>query len=78
MTKQELLSRLKEALLTEEISMPVYAKHLPSTLFWSGLSQKDIARIKAGLRMLSGDSDGHRATLEALIKKVTEAEQDVF
>ena len=78
MKREELIRRLQEAVLTEETAIPVYAKHLHNTLFWSGLHPDDIKVVKAGLRRLYTDSNRHRKMLEALIKKVREDESDVF
>jgi len=78
MKREKLLRWLQEAVLTEESAIPIYAKHLPNTLFWSGLAEKDIGFIKAGLRRLAVDSERHRKTLEGLMKKVREDESDVF
>ena len=78
MTREELVRRLQEAALTEEMAIPIYAQHLPKTLFWSRLPEKDIDFIKAGLSRLSADSSRHRAALELLAKTVSEAKRDVF
>ena len=78
MTREELIRRLKEDMLVEETAIPIYAKHLPNTLFWSRLAEEDIGYIRAGLRKLATDSSRHRTSLKMLIQHVSEADQDVF
>lgn len=78
MTKQELLKLLKETLNTEESAMPLYTRHIDSTLFLSGFDsgeQKHISRI---LNTLNAESTDHGIALRQLINKIESEDKDVY
>jgi len=58
--KSLILNTLKEAMIKEELAVPLYASHITQTLFWSGLPEKKQQKIIAGLKVLEIES-GHHA-----------------
>ncbi len=76
--KEELLKSLKEAEVLEEKSIPVYTKHLDSTLFLSGFSKEEQEELKKVLLILKKGSEEHREIYEDLINKIRESAKDVY
>ncbi|MDD5464779.1 MAG: hypothetical protein PHP73_00285 [Candidatus Omnitrophica bacterium] len=76
--KEELLKFLKEAEVLEEKSIPVYTKHLDSTLFLSGFSKEEQEELKKVLLILKKGSEEHREIYEDLINKIRESAKDVY
>jgi len=77
-TKEKLVDELEEALNTEESAVPLYAKHISSTLFLSGFTDKSCSRIKEILSELASDSDRHTHMFEQLIEHVKSGGKDVY
>lgn len=78
MTKQELLNALEEGLRTEESALPIYTKHIDSTLFLSGFTPEQQDRIRQILNRLSTESTGHARIYQNLIEKITSENKDVY
>ena len=78
MTKDELLEALEHCRKTEESAIPLYIKHLNSTLFLSDFSKDEKQKIIALLKMLSSESQGHAQAFDGLINKVKESSQNVY
>jgi molybdopterin synthase catalytic subunit len=76
--KIDLLKSLKESLNTEERAMPVYARHLGSTIFFSGFSKDMQEKIKDTLLTLKAESERHEQIFKALIEKVEKSQKDVY
>lgn len=76
--KEELIILLKQGLNTEEKAIPIYAKHLDSVLFLSGLSKEKQEKVRDILKVLKGDSERHKIIYEDLIKTTEESSRDVF
>lgn len=55
----EILQELDAATVKEELALPVYASHIKSVLFWSGLSKEKQESICQSLEILLQDSAGH-------------------
>ncbi|MEK7118801.1 MAG: hypothetical protein AAB869_04275 [Patescibacteria group bacterium] len=55
----EILQELDAATVKEELALPVYASHIKSVLFWSGLSKEKKERICESLEILLQDSARH-------------------
>ena len=55
----EILKELDEAVMKEEEALPVYASHIQSILFWSGLPPEKQQRVRESLAILLRDSAGH-------------------
>ncbi len=53
------LSLIREAIVKEELAIPVYDSHISAALFWSGLPEEVQREILAGLETLTHDSAGH-------------------
>jgi len=78
MTKEELLVMLKRGLDEEERAIPLYTKHLGTTLFLSEFKPEAQAKIKELLLLLRKESEIHAKVYEGLLKSVKEAQQDVY
>ncbi|MCF7878675.1 MAG: hypothetical protein K9L95_04305 [Candidatus Omnitrophica bacterium] len=70
MNKKEIIKRLKEALIAEEKSIPIYTKHLDSAVFWTGLGEERVDKIKAILSELARGSMVHKEIIENLIRRL--------
>lgn len=69
-SKEELLSLLKKARVTEERAIPIYTKHLESAVFWAGLSEDAVKRAKEVLHRLAVESEAHKFAADRMIKKI--------
>lgn len=78
MTKQELLNLLQEAVKTEESAIPLYTKHISSTLFLSGFDEGAKERIRQILEKLYRESTGHSKIYKKLIDRIQGENQDVY
>lgn len=78
MTKEKLLNLLGESLKAEESAMPLYTKHLGSTLFLSDFGADEQQRIKGILERLEDESKGHRRALQSLIGRIEKGVKDVY
>ncbi|MGM0442210.1 MAG: hypothetical protein ACQEQC_07310 [Elusimicrobiota bacterium] len=70
--KKDILKKIDEAIITEEKAVPIYAKHLESTLFWSDMPEEYRERIKKLFEKLKEESLGHKGKLEYIKKKIQE------
>lgn len=77
-TKDKLLHSLKKSLQTEEMAIPVYTKHLESTVFLSGLTQEEEKKIEEVLLMLGKESEIHKKVFQSLIQEVEKSSQHVY
>jgi rubrerythrin len=66
MTRDELLKKVDEAIITEEKAVVLYAKHLKAVLEWSGLAKKETAEVKEVLDVLIDESRAHERILRAV------------
>ncbi|MDD5064103.1 MAG: hypothetical protein PHQ35_05005 [Phycisphaerae bacterium] len=78
MTKEKLLNLLGESLKAEESALPLYTKHLSSTLFLSNFDADEQQHVKRILQTLENESKGHYHTLRCLIDKIKEEKKDVY
>ncbi len=78
MTREELKTRLRQLRDEEERAIPIYVQHLESTFFLSSFKPEAQKKIKAMLRTLAVESEGHARMFEALLKKVEEPGRDVY
>jgi hypothetical protein len=76
--KEELLNVLKEAANMEDRSVPLYTTHLKSAIFWVGLSDDKVHKVKDAFSQLASESVRHKSVIEALIKRIEEAGKDAF
>ncbi len=77
-TKEILVNELKEALKTEESVIPLYTKHVSSTLFLADMEEEKVSRIKEILDVLNSDSREHAKTFKNLINKIEGETKDVY
>ncbi|MFZ2310304.1 MAG: hypothetical protein WAW11_02060 [Patescibacteria group bacterium] len=66
--KELILDELREAMVQEELAIPLYVSHIQQTLFWSGLPVDKQERIIAGLKVLDVDSERHAQAFKHLIE----------
>lgn len=76
--KQELLKILKNALDAEEKAIPIYAKHLETAVFWTGINKDNIKKAKDLLKQLANETDNHKNIIINLIKKIREDKNNAF
>jgi len=76
--KQELLKMLKEAYDTEEMSIPIYMRHLKSAVFWTGIDKEKTDKIRKILGELASGSEGHKKVVVDLINEIKESKKDAF
>jgi rubrerythrin len=77
-TKDELISQLRQLHNEEELAIPIYTKHLESTFFLSDIKPEARDEIKSMLLTLAMESEVHARMFEGLIKKVKESPRDVY
>lgn len=78
MTKEELIDRLKKLCDEEEHAIPLYSKHIESTLFLSGFGPEVKKEIEDMLLTLSLESEVHARMFDAMVKRVKESGRDVY
>jgi len=67
--KDEIIEKINQAILTEEEGIPIYSKHIESTLFWSGLNDEFKQKIQDTLNIIKRESRNHKILLTH-IKKI--------
>ena len=72
MNNDKIIDILDKALLGEEKAVPIYNRHLSSSVFWTGIAKEKSERIKKILKQLADDSVRHKAMVEGLISKLKE------
>lgn len=77
-TKEDLLKELKEALIAEEQSIPVYMKHLNSSIFWTGWEDGILTKAKTVFTHLAQESTRHKVMVANLIGHINEDKKDAF
>jgi len=68
MPKDELIKLIEDSIITEELAIPIYKKHLSSAIFWSGFKDDDAKIIKDDLELLTQESRQHIIILNKLRK----------
>jgi len=76
--KEELKRLIKDAMDKEEKSIPIYMNHLRTAVFWIGLKDKDVKKVKDAFVDLASKSAGHKKVLEELLKKIEGSPKDAF
>jgi hypothetical protein len=66
---QQVLDKIKEAIVAEELAVPLYTSHIKQTFFWSGMPANKQKQIIAGLEILEKDSINHIKLLKQ-VKKI--------
>lgn len=57
--KLKILEDIHQAVLDEELAVPVYTSHIKNTIFWTGLPEAKQKRILEILDTLARESEGH-------------------
>jgi hypothetical protein len=78
MTKNELIAQLRKLHNEEEVAIPIYTKHLESTLFLSHIKSGVRREIEEMLLTLAMESEVHAKMFEAAIKKIQDSKLDVY
>ena len=65
--KENLIKLLKQALLAEEKAIPIYNRHLESAVFWAGLPEDSVAKIKSVLELLAKESASHKMIVDKIL-----------
>ncbi len=55
----DVLKEIDDAMVKEEMALPVYASHIESVLFWSGIPKRKQDRIRESLEILIRESIAH-------------------
>jgi rubrerythrin len=76
--KNKLIDSLKKCMDREEKAIPIYMQHLNNTLFLSGFKQEEQTEIINILKILSKESEGHRASFEYMLKEIEESSCNVY
>ena len=63
-----IIDTLKEAMVKEELAIPLYSSHIEQALFWSGLSAKKQKLIIDNLRILERESEIHAQSFRKILK----------
>lgn len=66
-----ILEKLREAMIKEELAIPLYVSHIEQTLFWSGLPVKKQKIVIDNLKILEADSEMHASAFQNILKKHT-------
>ena len=77
-TKQELVNLLEEGLKTEEAVIPLYAKHINSTMFFAPFDEKATEKIKQILNTLKDQSQEHARIYAQLVAKIKSEDENVY
>lgn len=65
--KSFILDKLNEAMIKEELAVPLYVSHIEQTLFWSGLPMSSQKKIIEGLKILAKESEIHAIYFKKII-----------
>ena len=76
--KEDLLKELKDALVAEEQSIPIYMKHLDSAVFWTGWDLETVAKAKVLFSTLARESGRHKIIIAGLIERIKEDKRNAF
>ncbi|MFA6161384.1 MAG: hypothetical protein WCT54_05120 [Patescibacteria group bacterium] len=55
----KVLQEIENAIVKEELAVPIYSSHIKVAMFWSGLPQAKQDKIVAGLEILLSESINH-------------------
>lgn len=67
--KDRIIAEIEEAIIKEEMAIPIYVTHLRTALFWAGVSPAKRKKITAELQILKVQSQGHIKLLKE-VKKI--------
>jgi len=78
LSKQELINMLEESLKTEESAIPLYTKHISSTIFLSNIPNDKKVRMYGILQTLNIQSSGHAITFKQMINDIQKGDRNVY
>ena len=78
MTKEELISRLKQLSDQKELAAPAYAQHLKDDLFLYALEPEVQKQISEALSASAKESETHVQMFRSAIKSVEDSERHVY
>lgn len=78
MKKEALVEKLKVGITIEKTAIPLYLRHLNDPHFMAAFSKDKQQEVKKNLQKLCDQSRQHKKRLEALVKRITESDRDVF
>lgn len=62
------IREINNAIVKEELAVPLYTSHIEQTLFWSGLSKDKQVKMIQGLKILTRESKAHSLALKKIIE----------
>ncbi len=65
--KEYILDKISEALVKEELAIPLYTSHIEQTLFWSGFDEDKKKQILISLNLLTKESRAHVGGLKKIM-----------
>ena len=78
LSKQELINMLEESLKTEESAIPLYTKHISSTIFLSDIPKDKKVRMYDILQTLNMQSSGHAIAFKQMINDIEGDDRNVY
>ncbi len=76
--KEELLHKLRMAIVDEEKATPLYLTHLDKALPWYGFTPSEERLARDILTEIAKDTGRHQKTLEKMYESIMEAERNVY
>ena len=77
-TKERLLQNIEEGIRTEESAIPIYMKHISTSLDWFGFRDEDRYHIEENLKKMAEESSAHKNILENIRDSIIKEGRDVF
>ncbi len=78
MTKEELISRIKQLNDQKELAIPIYTQHLEDELFLYALEPEAQKQIKEALLASAKESEAHAQMFRSAVKSVEDSERHVY
>jgi CRISPR/Cas system-associated endoribonuclease Cas2 len=78
MERDELIRKIDEGIQREEETIPIYSKHIQSSLFLGGFEKSKRDKVAKGLDELRKGSESHKAILLGLKDKIRKGDKDVY
>lgn len=78
MERDELIRKIDEGIEREEETIPIYSKHIQSSLFLGGFEEGKRDKVAKGLDELRRGSESHKAILTNLKERIKKEDKDVY
>jgi hypothetical protein len=69
--KKFIIESVREAMIKEELAIPLYVSHIEQAFFWSGLPEKKQTKIIESLKILERESEIHAKNLQRVLEIYT-------